>query len=104
MIMPMKLLSQLSRDVAFFAWEGLFRLLQGRQDPAQRLRRTRNEVSAYAFGIFFLSLSAGIRIEGITDHFLRDDPNYNYSISAVMVLAWLGLAFAFWRKILKKLA
>jgi hypothetical protein len=101
--MPMKRPSELSRDVFFFAWDSLFRLSQGSQDPAQRLRITRNEVRACAFGIFLLSLSAGMRIDDIADHFLRNDPNYNYSLSAVIVLALLGLAFAFWRKILKKL-
>jgi hypothetical protein len=75
----------------------------GGQDPAQRLRRTRNEVRAYAFGIFSFALGAGMRIEDIAAHFIRDDPNYDHRLSAVIVLAWLGLAFAFWRKILKKL-
>ena len=87
----------------FFAWDSLFRLSQRSQDPAQRLRIIRNEVRAYAFGIFSLTLVAGMRIDDIAAHFIRHDPNYGYSLSAVIVLAWLGLAFAFWRKILKKL-
>lgn len=101
--MPMPLLSQLSRDVLFFAWDSLIRLSQGSQDPAQRLRRARNEVRAYAFGIFSFALGAGMRTEDIAAHFIRDDPNYDYRLSVVIVFALLGLAFAFWRKLLKKL-
>ena|SRR2546423_1949584 len=102
--MPMRLLSQLSSDVLFLAFGSLLGLSPGqRQDPAQRLRRTRNEVRAYAFGIFALALGAGMRIEDIADHFLRDDANYSYSVSTVIVLGLLGIAFAFWRKILKAL-
>jgi hypothetical protein len=100
--MPMKRPSELSRDVFFFAWDSLFRLSQGSQDPAQRLRRTRNEVRAYAFGIFSFALGAGMRIEDIAAHFIRDDPNYDYRLSAVIVLAWLGLAFAFLAKNIEK--
>ena len=100
----MTLLSQLSRDLLFFAFGSLLRLSQGRrQDPAQRLRRTRNEVRAYAFGMASLALVVGMRIGDIADHFSRDDPNYSYSLSVVIALALLGLAFAFWRKILRAL-
>ncbi len=100
----MKPLSQLSRDVLSFAFGSLLRLSQGqRRDPAQRLRRTRNEARAYAFGMVSLALVAGMRIGDIADHFSRDDLNYSYSLSAVIVLALLGLAFAFWRKILRAL-